>query len=292
MSSSVVVVGAAGYIGTAVALAYRRAGYKVYGVVRNEEKAKVLKQNEVHIVVGDIAAPEGYKNYLKEAAVVVDAVGDGSKLLEKVVEVTKGKSTKTLFIFTSGILVHASSSRVVDETNESTAPLFEKRANFEKQTISSKDVRGVVIRPGFVYGGSGGFFANMNFSINETADLNLFGRRDKRWSWVHIEDLADAYVRVAKVGHVVDGEIFDVVGPWNPTLEEITTAFAKVTGWKGKIVHIPEIPKDNFFLQIAEADSIVSSQKAFNLLGWRESHLGPIAEVDTYYASWKASKSK
>jgi len=292
MSTSVVVVGASGYIGAAVALAFRRAGYRVYGVVRHEEKAKILKQNEVHVVVGDIASPEGYQNYLKEAAIVVDAVGDEAKLLEKVIEVTKGKSIKTLYIATSGILVHSNSGHFIDETSTSTNPLLEKRSNYEKLVTSSKDVRGVVLRPGFVYGGAGGFFADGSFAIKENEDLVMIGSKEKRWSWVHVEDLADAYVRIAKVGHVVDGEFFDITGPWTPTYEEILVAFAKATGWKGKIVHVPEVPKDNFFAQILESDSMINSQKAFNLLGWRETHLGPVAEADTYYTAWKAIKSK
>jgi len=292
MSTSVVVVGASGYIGAAVALAFRRAGYRVYGVVRYEEKAKVPKQNEVHVVVGDIASPEGFKNYLKEAAIIVDAVGDSTALLEKASEAAKGKSIKPLYIVTSGILVHANTTRVTDETDTATNPLLEKRTKYEKAALSSKDVRGVVIRPGFVYGGSGGFFTEKAFAPKENEDLVLIGRKDKRWSWVHVEDLADSYVRIAKVGHTVDGEIFDIAGPWSPTFEEICVAFAKAAGWKGKVVHVPEVPNNNIFLQIAEADSIINSQKAFNLLGWRETHLGPVAEADTYYASYKASKSK
>jgi len=69
-------------------------------------------------------------------------------------------------------------------------------------------------------------------------------------------------------------------------------AFSKATGWKGKISHVPEVPKENFFLQICEVDAMINSQKAFNLLGWREIHLGPVAEAETYFSAWKASKSK
>jgi len=293
MSSSVVVVGAAGYIGQAVALAFRRAGFKVYGVVRNEEKAKILKQNEVHIIVGDIKSPDTFKDHLKHAAVVIDAVGrSDNKLLETLTAVTKGKSTKTLYILTSGILVYGSSPHVRDETHETNSPLLGARAAFEKSVTSSKDVRGVVIRPGFVYGGAGGFFADTAFALKQDADLTLMGRRDKRWSWVHVEDLADAYVRVAKAGHTVDGEIFDIIGPWAPTYEEISVAFAKASGWTGNIVHVPELPKDNFALQLFEANCISNSKKAANLLGWHESHLGPVAEASTYFNSWKASKAK
>jgi len=128
------------------------------------------------------------------------------------------------------------------------------------------------------------------FTLKENEDLVIFGRKEKRWSWVHVDDLADAYVRVAKAGHVVDGEIFDIAGPWSPTYEELRVTGAKAAGWKGKVVHNPELPKDNFTLMIFEYNAVTNSQKAFNILGWRETHLGIIAEMSTYFDSWKASK--
>lgn len=32
--------------------------------------------------------------------------------------------------------------------------------------------------------------------------------RDKRWSWVHVDDLGDGYVKIAKAGSIVDRELF------------------------------------------------------------------------------------
>jgi len=292
MSSSAIVIGATGYIGHALTLAYRRAGFKVYAVVRNAEKAKDLVQNEIQLIIGDITNPESFKEELKHAAVIVDAVGDPdstSKFLEKVCDIIKDRSTKPLFILTSGILVYGDNSHIVDESHPLLSTSLAKRIASEKSVISSKDVRGVVLRPGFVYGTSGGFFGPQLFGIKENDELVIIGRKEKRWSWVHVEDVADAFVRVAKVGHAVDGEVFDIAGPWAPTYEEFRVAAAKAAGWKGKVKHIPEVPADNFFLTIFEYNVVVNCQKAYNILGWRETHLGIVAEIGTYYASWKAS---
>jgi len=289
MSTTAVVVGAAGYIGQAVSLALRRAGFKVYGVVRHEEKAKVLKQNEINIIIGDVTQPDTYKDILKQAHIVVEAITDLSgKLLEKLEEVSKGKSVKPLYIWTSGILSHKDCPHVVDETHENYQPLNADRVANENRVLLSSYVRGVVIRPGFVYGGNGGFFTDMAFNIKENDELVLYGRLDKRWSWVHVEDLADAFVRIAQAGNLVNGELFAVTGPWAPTYEELRVTCAKVTGWKGKIKHIPIVPKDNIFLNISEGNVVVSSRKIQDLLGWRENHLGIVADVETYFASWKA----
>jgi len=291
MSTTVFVSGATGNIGQAVAIAFRRAGYRVLGLARNEEKAKILRQNEVQVCIGDIKQSDGFTEQLKQADIVVDAIGQSGTipLFEKTVSISSGKSRKPLFIAMSGLLAYGDSPNIQDETHEPKNVLVQSRIEMEKKVTSSKDVRGVVVRPSMVYGCSGGVHAKQAFGIKENEDLVLYGRLDKRLNWVHVEDLADAYVRIAKVGHVVDGEIFDIAGPWTPTYQEWKVASAKAAGWKGKIVHITEIPKDNFMAILFEVNIVVSAQKAFNLLGWKENHLGLIAEIDTYYQSYKNS---
>jgi len=291
MSTTVFISGATGNIGQAVALAFRRAGYRVLGLARNEDKAKTLKQNEVHVCVGDITQLDKFNEQLKQADIIIDGVGQTGTmpLFDKTVSISSGKSRKPLFIGTSGLLSYGDSPNVLDETHEPKNVQMQSRIEIEKKIINSKDVRGVVVRPSMVYGLTGGRHAATAFSIKENEDLILYGRLDKRLNWVHVEDLADAYVRIAKVGHVVDGEIFDIAGPWIPTYQEWKVAAAKATGWKGKVVHITEIPKDNFMANIFEVNIVVSAQKAFNLLGWKENHLGFVAEIDTYYQSYKNS---
>jgi len=291
MSTTIVVFGATGYIGEAVSIALRRAGYRVIGVVRNVNKAKKLKQYEVTVVVGDISEPNKVKEYIEQAEVIIDAIGiTDQSLVVKIAEITKTKSRKPAFIHTSGIMAHGDSPKAVDETCEPVSRHLSERIQFEKFLVNYKDLRGIVLRPGFVYGGNGGFFADIIFSIKENDDLVIIGRKDRRWTWVHVEDLADAYVRIINGGHVADGEIIDLCGPWSPTYEEILLAAAKAAGWKGKVVYNPDVPKDNHFLQVAEDNCIVNSAKAFNLFRWKDNHLGIVAEIDTYYASWKNSK--
>lgn len=82
-----------------------------------------------------------------------------------------------------------------------------------------------------MYGGTGGVIAQMFFDVKpDTKELVITGRPDKRyfyftcalksvycgvnrccrWSWVHVDDLGEAYVRVAKAGSVADHQIFNI----------------------------------------------------------------------------------
>lgn len=123
--AKVFVTGAAGYIGEGVALAFRRHGYRVYGLVRSAEQARSLRQKEITAVIGKQDDPSSYKHILAECAIVVDAIGHNAfsqKFVELVVDAHASRvkahpSYKPLLIFTSGIMTYGNASKLpVDET--------------------------------------------------------------------------------------------------------------------------------------------------------------------------------
>ena len=57
--------------------------------------------------------------------------------------------------------------------------------------------------------------------------------KDKRWNWIHVADLADAYVRAAKITHAIKGEAFNIVSDSSPTYEQLAIATARISGYKG-----------------------------------------------------------
>jgi uncharacterized protein YbjT (DUF2867 family) len=75
------------------------------------------------------------------------------------------------------------------------------REDFENHVLatSSESLKTTVVRPGFVYGGQGGFVADLFYS----EPLVIQGRRDMRWSWVHVDDLGEGYVAIGRAPRVV-----------------------------------------------------------------------------------------
>jgi len=75
------------------------------------------------------------------------------------------------------------------------------REDFENRVLatSSAALKTTVVRPGFVYGGQGGFVADLFYS----EPLVIQGRRDMRWSWIHLSDLSEGYVAIATAPRVV-----------------------------------------------------------------------------------------
>jgi nucleoside-diphosphate-sugar epimerase len=179
--------------------------------------------------------------------------------------------------------------RPIDEMNipKSMTSDMKKREDYENHVlaVSSNILHTTVIRPGFVYGGHGGFVADLFYSQKPAI---IDGRRDKRWSWVHINDLGEGYVLIARASRtIVSGQMWNLAAPNdNPTYEEIRTHMARVSGQQ---VEYKEKTNDDKVPVRWDTDSIINPAKAIDQLGWRPKHVGYVQELETYYKSWLAS---
>ena len=115
--------------------------------------------------------------------------------------------------------------------------------------------------------------------------MTLWGSPDKRWSWVHIDDLGAAYVAAAKLGARVAGELFNVATPEAPSYRELRTRMAQVAGFTGSVTFAP-VPASEERVLGWEATVIVNPAKAQAMLGWQAKHVGFFAELDLYYQTW------
>eukprot|EP00009_Paramoeba_aestuarina_P016690 CAMPEP_0201536736 /NCGR_PEP_ID=MMETSP0161_2-20130828/62809_1 /ASSEMBLY_ACC=CAM_ASM_000251 /TAXON_ID=180227 /ORGANISM="Neoparamoeba aestuarina, Strain SoJaBio B1-5/56/2" /LENGTH=196 /DNA_ID=CAMNT_0047942643 /DNA_START=78 /DNA_END=668 /DNA_ORIENTATION=+ len=194
-------------------------------------------------------------------------------------------------------MIYASGDRV-DYPLDETHPINPKdpiemlpKKEIEDNVLANTDVRTVVIRPGFVYGGNGGVLGGLWFNVKPDEPIVLWGSLEKRWSWVHKDDLGEAYVRVAEAGSVVDNQVFNIANPNDhPTWIDVKYTCAKTAGWKGKKEDITSIPVPEEEKRIAnwEWNVMINPQKAFTVLGWRPKHLAFLQEVQLYFETWQA----
>jgi len=304
MSTSVFITGASGYIGQAVAIAFRNAGYRVYGLVRSTEKGAHLVRHEVIPVVGDLNQLSTFTEALAAANVVVDTVSDFSQqdpfapcraLLEATSKSGSSQGVTKTYIYTSGVMVYPDSERVRDETfplkDADVLPFFKGRIAFEEEVLHHAGVRGIVLRPGWVFGGPSGNGNHLVRFINRVAQDKIViynALKSRRWNWVHVTDLADGYVRAAKQSHAVKGEVFNLVSDSSPPYEEIILAIAKVAGAKGTIEYTDEKSSD-LMDTLTSKTVLLNHQKATDLLGWQPNHLGVLDELDIMYYTIKGN---
>ena len=291
------VTGATGYIGGAVAVALRRAGHDVRGLARSPEKAARMRRYEIEPVVGDMTHPGSYHEALDECAVLVHAAvdfaagvvdPDRAVIGTFLAAGTRGSRPKTV-LYTSGVWVYGDTGgRRADETTPP-APvrMVAWRPEHERLVLENPGVRGLVVRPGCVYGLAGSLTGRW-FESAERGAAEVVGDGTNRWAMVHVHDLADAYVRLAESGYA--GEIFNVTDRSRSTVGEMAGAAARAAGHPGAVRKVPveEAAKTMGDLAASLAlDQHVDSRKAVSRLGWQPRHGGFVDGVDTYYAAWK-----
>ncbi|MCJ1335666.1 hypothetical protein MMC09_000939 [Bachmanniomyces sp. S44760] len=175
----VLIFGATGYIGRALALSLLRQGqHAVYGLARTPSKARLLARDEITPVLGSITDSASYLSLIESEGieVVVDASGAGPEsatLLRNLVRVGKlGLETedgiprggnRLGFVYVSGTWIHGSSHEKVNDleavgtkwAKAKPPKLVEWRVGMEREVLSkgTREVLNVmVVRPAMVYG--------------------------------------------------------------------------------------------------------------------------------------------
>jgi len=276
----------------------------VYGLVRDDSKprAKALQRYEVELTIGDIKQPETYRQYLENSDVLIHAMMDFQdpqeadlKLFETLRQVAEATPRNRLIIYTTGCSIYGKCpERIMDETtlgNPDHQLAFRMDLEQELFAMPIPQCRKVVLRPGFMYGLDGqSSVSGMWFGMGEQGKAVYRGDSEKGWSWVHISDLAEAYVRVAESGAAIDGEIFCIADEQRPKCVEVMQACLKAAGYEGAIDFAP--PQDDDVTSTwFNQNEFITSRKAFRTLGWNPRHIRILDEIEIYYASWKAAQS-
>lgn len=297
----VFVTGANGYIGLNVASAFRRAGHEVWGLVRSEKKAHTIAMHEIRPVIGSMQHPESYQQIAEQCGVLIHAAVDyqadtfslDRRTVEVLVAAGQRDSQPKTIIYTSGTWVYGDTlGKSLDESAPlRPAPLVAGRPDIEQTLLKASDVWGVVIRPGCVYGRQGGLTGMWFDGPDKDRQLQVIGDGSNHWAMVHVDDLADGYLRAAESG--LAGEIFNLTDHSSATVRDMAEAVARATGYTGQTQFVPAGEASytlDGFAECLALDQRVNSSKAVRLLGWQPKHRGFIDEVDTYFRSWKAAQ--
>jgi nucleoside-diphosphate-sugar epimerase len=164
----------------------------------------------------DIKNPsEEFRSAVKESISIIDASGTDADLLQFVLELNKAVKNRNYqhqYISTSGLLVYPDSATFASERTppvippDFPMPQLAERARDEELLVTSDHVRGNIIRPGVVYGLDGNTGGNLPrhlvrvFGLKPNDELVIYGQRQKEVGWVHVKDLAAAYVLLVNSG--------------------------------------------------------------------------------------------
>jgi nucleoside-diphosphate-sugar epimerase len=295
------VTGATGFVGFSVAAALRRAGHEVWGLTRHEGRALRLARHEIHPVIGSLQDHESFRDAIDRASIVVHAAVDYTvdtaaldrETVDFILSRDRPEAPKSL-VYTSGVWIYgATRNGKVDEASP-TKPIKSAavRGATEKRVLEGAGPRGLVLRPGCVYGLQGGltglFFSGAEKAGAERRAARVAGDLRSRWAMVHADDLADAYVRAIEQGA---GGIFNVVDRSRCSIGGMARAAARSLGVGDEVESMTPEEASQAFGPLSEGlalDQHVDAWKITRHLGWSPRHGGFIDGVDSYRESWKA----
>jgi nucleoside-diphosphate-sugar epimerase len=303
---NVLLIGATGYIGRVVAQHLAAAGHRVRGVARSDAAAARLAQAGLEACRGDMRDPSSISAYVPWADAVINAAfevawngattesGAAAELgrtravlralsIERtftsaLIDTLAGTG-KRLIVTTGTALLGDTGTRVRDEDEPVVTPsVLAPRFELERQVLASaaRGVASIVIRPPTTYGRGGSTLLPFLLRVaRETrASCLVAGTADNRWSVVHVDDLADLYVRALDAAPA--GSLFHGSAEVGVTTREIAVAVSLAAGLNGVTREIASHEAERLFGVWAQAWSTnnqTSGEKARRVLGWRPVHL-------------------
>ena len=291
----VFLTGATGYIGSAVAEALLAGGHDVSGLARSLEAEQTIRDRGMTPVPGDLKHPASLTAPMQSVDGVIhtgttnEGRADGEAILAMLNAL---QGTGKPFVYTSGVWVIGNTGdQPADESTPlNPPPIVAWRPAVEKSVLdAAPGVRSIVIRPGVVYGRASGLPGMFVQSAQETGAARYIGDGLNRWPLVHVEDLADLYVRAlesAPAGtllHAVDGLAVQV--------KEIAEAASFAADAGGRTESWPVDEATAKLGPLAAAlmlNQVVSGEKAKTMLGWAP-HAVSILE-DLRYGSYAMSR--
>jgi nucleoside-diphosphate-sugar epimerase len=297
----VFVTGATGYIGFAVASAFAAKGHHVVGLARSAEKAKLLAAAEIQPVIGNMNDPSSYTDAARSCELFIHCAAEMSeefhmldrKTANHFMDIARTSPSKHSLIYTSGVWLYGQTKGacVTERSALNPARLVLPRQETEKLVLNANNeqLSTMIIRPGCVYGKSGSLTASWFESAVQHGKTQIVGDGHFHWSMVHIEDLADLYVRVGE--SYLHGEIFNATDGSRLTVLDCAKAVNRVVNGNEAvdIIALEQAAKTmGDFAECLTLDQHVDSSKANRLLNWQPRHRRFIDGVSRYFDAWKA----
>lgn len=285
----VLLTGATGYIGSAVADHLAAAGHQVVALTRTS--APQPERGWHGRLVGDTAAPASLEGLVTPDidAVVHLAPPSGEAAVDAaVIEALAAplRGTGRPFVYTSGIWVLGATGpdAVAEDAPVNPVPIVGYRPQIEQQVLAeaTAGVRAVVVRPGIVYGRGGGIPAILTERARLRQAPEYVGEEPAvRWSLVHVDDLADLFVAV--LDRAEAGTVWHGVAESAVPVRALAVAAGRAVGVVAAPVGLPvEEARETFGEAFADAlalDQNVSGEAARRVLGWQPRRPGAVADL-------------
>jgi nucleoside-diphosphate-sugar epimerase len=292
--------GATGYVGSAVCDALVRAGHEVTALVRNPAKARRLSTQGVQLLAADLGDPAAYRDRIAGfdgyVHTALDASARAADVDRKAIETIRDiawRSSRAVFIYTSGIWVLGSAREPVDETAPTDpSPTAPFRAAHEQLVLDANGggLRAIVVRPGMLYGGSQGFISDL-LRDADNGIVRVIGNGDNHWALVYDRDLADLFVKL--IVHPEASGIFHATDEGDESVNDLVRAMSRHVEFKPEVRYMPLPEARAKFGALADAlalDQMVRSPRAHGI-GWTPTLKSVGRNVPRLFEEWRNGRA-
>ena len=317
---TVLVTGANGYIGKAVAQEFQKAGFEMYGLIRSTKSSSTLEETKIIPIIGSAADSAAVVSDLQLHTSALDVIvsttedtknyvphfEDTVALLRALSQVSNNAGVRPLVLFTSGVKDYGRSGLegfpdLVMQTEESPVnppPFLAARATHATKVLDEETFDAAVPRPSHVHGHTssylGQFFEWAQTAKSNDEPLRISAAPRTLLQSINVDDCGEAYVALANHPDrsQVKGQIFNIsTGQRYETVGAIADAVAKLYHIEEGVVFSPPDParldEANPLLAFSQ---LVSSDKIRNLTGWKERRPMFINGLAEYRREWEDAR--
>lgn len=294
------VIGGSGFIGSAVCRQLQERGHELVGLARSD--ASVAKLAAIGI------------QPLRGALGDIEVLGEATRAADGIVQISTGgnlgnaaknaeaalSSTDTLlkaiagtdkpYIYTCGTGLWSDTGtidpeRVVTEDDPETVPYFYTHIGeiYRRMLAAAEHSRAIVIHPAMVYGRTGGPIGPITrmFDGVRKHGVVFVAPEDNAYTYVHVDDLADLYVRVLENSNA-RGSYFAAADDTVTTVD-VAKAVSVAVGQSGDVVAVDHVALRRLNGRASEMDFWLncraSGNKARAELGWTPVHPSVVADL-------------
>jgi len=284
---NVLIIGATGYIGTAIDEALSARGHRTVSAARSDSARDKLRARGSAFVTGDAANPASLIEPARAADAVVycvqitddDPWTVDSRALR---EIRKGLAgTENSFLYVSGAWVYGETgdTPATEDTPPKPPPFVQRRLQLEAETLQmgKLGIRAHIVRPGIVYGRGAGLPSMFVQSARERGASTVFGTGENRWATVALRDLGELVALVLERGR--PGRAYNGVSADHFQMKDIAEAASRGAGAGGKTIRAPQ----ELLGQLGDClalDQVVSADRAKADLGWSPSCPSIVEELE------------
>ena len=283
----ILLLGATGFIGSAILSELAGAKHEVLALARSEAAERKLREDGAETVRGDLRNPREWSSAIIDVDAVVhaavtwtDDMGEVDRqVIRQLMEQASRIKRRVRFLYTGGCWLYGRTGDSVATEDTPFNPIrsFAWMVENSAAVLAAPCFDANIVHPGMCYERDGGVFSRL---MPEGGSMEVWGSADTRWPVVHKADLAAAYRLVLE--NAPAGESYNVCAEPGIRVGNVAAAIAKRFGVQEEptVRSLADlIAEHGEWAEGPTLDQQMSSRKIRDSLGWRPVHTDAVSEM-------------